>query len=388
MDVTIVGPVYDTSGYAYHTRTQAIWLRRLGVRVSLRAFPWGSARVSLDPETQAEIAAMLREPEGRGPVVYITVANAFKKDPGRPSIGYTMLETDRIPPFWVDLCNGMDEVWVPTEFNRHTFIDSGVDPAKVAVIPLGCKPDVFHPRVPPLRLLGRKGFAFLSNFEWIPRKGYDVLLRAYAEEFSGADDVCLILKTYNNSAYDPEGASIRNELIRLVEGTGNPNPPAVILISRVIPPERLPSLYTAADCYVLPTRGEGWNHPALEAAACGLPVIVTAWSSHPELFNEWNSYLIPIRGLEPVPAYGIPNDQVYAGSQWAVPSVEDTRRLMRHVYIHRMEARAKGHRARDEVARVHTWESSARKMFERLSRWGDGMAVEIVSQRPGAGGTA
>lgn len=369
MDVTIVGPLLDASGYAYHTRTHALWMRRLGARVSLRAHPWGSARVELDAATRAAIEEMLREPEGRGPVVHITIANAFRKDPGRPSIGYTMLESDRIPPFWVDLCNRMDEVWVPTEFNRGTFTASGVDPAKVQVVPLGCDPEIFHPGAAPLPFPDRRGYTFLANFEWIPRKGYDILLKAYFQEFRADEDVCLVLKTYSNSAYDPEGRAIREEILRLGRESGNPRLPAVRLVTQVLRPHQLPSLYAAADCYVLPTRGEGWNHPALEAAACGLPVIVTGWSSHPEIFGGENAYLIPVERLEPVPAYGVPNDEVYAGSRWAVPSLEATRRLMRHVFTHREEARARGRRARAAVARVWTWERSARRMFERLQGW-------------------
>jgi glycosyltransferase involved in cell wall biosynthesis len=36
------------------------------------------------------------------------------------------------------------------------------------------------------------------------------------------------------------------------------------------------SLYHSADCYVSPYLAEGFNLPALEAAACGLPIICTA----------------------------------------------------------------------------------------------------------------
>lgn len=372
VQVTIVGPLFDASGYAYHTRTIALWLERLGARVTLRPVPWGAARIRLDASTASLLDRMMRRPEGDGPVVYITVANAFQKEAGRPTIGWTMLESDRIPPLWVAQCNGMDEVWVPTRFNQETFARSGVDPGKIHLVPLGCDPDRFHPDVPPMSIPGRRGFAFLANFEWIPRKGYDILLRAYLEEFGADEDVCLILKTYDNSAYDPEGRAIRQEILRIVREVGRPDPAQVILLTRVFEAERLPSLYTAADCYVLPSRGEGWNHPAMEAAACGRPAIITGWSANSELFSDDTSYLIPVEGLEPVPAYGVPNDAVYGGSCWARPSLAGLRRLMRHAFAHRAEVRAKGQLARSRVARVLTWEQSARRAMERLARWAEG----------------
>ena len=41
-------------------------------------------------------------------------------------IGRTMFETDSLPQHLVQHCNAMDEVWVPSEFNRETFISAGV----------------------------------------------------------------------------------------------------------------------------------------------------------------------------------------------------------------------------------------------------------------------
>ena len=41
-------------------------------------------------------------------------------------VGRTMLETDRLSPERERRCNAMDEIWVPTEFHRQVFADSGV----------------------------------------------------------------------------------------------------------------------------------------------------------------------------------------------------------------------------------------------------------------------
>ena len=39
----------------------------------------------------------------------------------------------------------------------------------------------------------------------------------------------------------------------------------------------MPSLYKSADCFVLPSRGEGWGRPQVEAMAMGLPLIGTTF---------------------------------------------------------------------------------------------------------------
>ena len=44
--------------------------------------------------------------------------------------------------------------------------------------------------------------------------------------------------------------------------------------------DELVDLFRDADVMVLPTRGEGYNLPALEAMAAGLPLIVTGHGGH------------------------------------------------------------------------------------------------------------
>ena len=50
------------------------------------------------------------------------------------------------------------------------------------------------------------------------------------------------------------------------------------LFSQDLALKDLPKLYKAADAFVLPSRGEGWGRPHVEAMAMGLPVIATNWS--------------------------------------------------------------------------------------------------------------
>jgi glycosyltransferase involved in cell wall biosynthesis len=128
----------------------------------------------------------------------------------------------------------------------------------------------------------------------------------------------------------------------------------------------MPDLYRAADCFVLPTRGEGWNLPALEALACGVPVITTAWSAHLDWLNQENAFLIAVDGLESVPRFDIPNDLVYAGHRWARPSLEHLRSLMRWVFEHKYEAQAKARTARAMIESRLSWDASARLMYQRL----------------------
>lgn len=56
-----------------------------------------------------------------------------------------MFETDRIPEGWVNRCNRMDAIWVPTEFHRNIFKDNGVNESKLKVVPEAVDVEFFDP---------------------------------------------------------------------------------------------------------------------------------------------------------------------------------------------------------------------------------------------------
>ncbi len=50
-----------------------------------------------------------------------------------------------------------------------------------------------------------------------------------------------------------------------------------------LPPSAMANMYSAFDVLLNPSYGEGFGVPIIEAQACGTPVIVTDWTSMPEL---------------------------------------------------------------------------------------------------------
>jgi glycosyltransferase involved in cell wall biosynthesis len=103
----------------------------------------------------------------------------------------------------------------------------------------------------------------------------------------------------------------------------------------------LAALYKAADAFVLPSRGEGWGRPHVEAMSMALPVLATNWSGPVEFLDETVGYPIAIEGLEPADNGGV--------LKWARPSVSALRRLMRRVVEKPEEARALGLKARKRM---------------------------------------
>jgi glycosyltransferase involved in cell wall biosynthesis len=281
--------------------------------------------------------------------------DVFERNFGAYRIGFTMLETDGIPEEWVRQANLMDEVWVPSTFNVETFRRSGVT-RPLHVIPLGIDPDHFNPDITGYPLPNT--FTFLSIFEWGERKAPEVLLRAFSDEFSAGEPVLLICRALNrdgdvNIARDVEGLNLNPLGGRIV-----------FSINEVIPYHQAGALYRSADCFVLSSRGEGWGMPILEAMACGLPVIATDWSAQRDFMNHGNAYPVEVERIVPAEA----KCPYYKGFGWAQPSYEHLRAMMRYVYEHPDEARAKGMRAAAEAHAKWSWDQSAAKIIARLEQ--------------------
>jgi glycosyltransferase involved in cell wall biosynthesis len=339
-------------GYAIHSEEIARALLARGADLSFRPTPWPRPSHIADPALDA-IAK--RPPYPDAPQVSYEQADLFFHSHPATRVGFTMLEVDGIPKAWAASCNRMDEIWVPSRWGADRFRESGVT-RPIHVVPLGFDVQRFRPEAGAPRASRR--FTFLSVFEWGERKAPEVLLRAYAAAFAGRekDEVLLVVRANNHDGHVDVAAAI--------DALGLPldGPPVAMLYNNQIRSAQLGTIYRGADAFVLPTRGEGWGMPILEAMACGLPVIATDWSGPSEFLNERVGYPIAVRGLVPADA----KCPYYEGFRWADPDPDDLVAKLRHVFTHRDEARAKGAAAAAEAAAKWTWQHTAARIEERL----------------------
>ncbi len=349
--------VYGGTGYAEEAWPAALGVAERGVPVQLATFGEDRDTRELLPvgvREKLEHLQRVRLDLARSVYYQCATADMWNMEcAGRCRIGRTMFETDRIPEGWAERCQSMDEVWVPSQFNLETFAGAGVPEKKLRIVHAGVDANLFRPGVPPLQIPERRGFNFLSVFDWHPRKGFDVLFHAYLTEFKPDEDVALILKVYQVS--DPV-ADLQTKISYFVErevGIALEKCPPIILVNGFIPQEQMPALYAAADVFVLPTRGEGYGRPYMEAQCCELPVLATRWSGQLDFLDDENSYLIDIEGVIPAP-WDV-DMEYYAGHCWAQPSMEHLRQLMRHVFSHREDARQRAACGRRSVTERFAW---------------------------------
>jgi glycosyltransferase involved in cell wall biosynthesis len=208
-------------------------------------------------------------------------------------------------------------------------------------------------------------------FKWEPRKGWDVLLRAYSAAFQDNEPVSLYLLTHIWFPGGPETygdkhntTHIAEEIKKVLGVSTLAAMPHFCILCVDMAESDVARLYKSVDAFVLPTFGEGWGLGAIQAMSMGLPTITTAWGGQLEFLRPNNSFMIGIDGVEEIPA-----DSVYRwrlGKKWAIPSLNETRRLMRLVYDDRKLSARVGAAARQHVVKYFSEEAVAELVRRRL----------------------
>lgn len=127
----------------------------------------------------------------------------------------------------------------------------------------------------------RFGQYLLSLGTLEPRKNYLRLIEAHARLRAG----------------DPATPPLviaggRGWLFDQIEAAAAAAAPHVRLLGKV-PDADLPALLSGARLFAYPSRYEGFGLPALEALACGVPVVVSSTTSLPEVVGEAGVYCAP-----------------------------------------------------------------------------------------------
>ena len=285
------------------------------------------------------------------PIVARRMGSAFGR--GRRTIGVWAWETDHIPDRWMHAYPLVDEVWTYTRFVAESI--ARVSPVPVVPIPIPVPtPD---PSSGDAGFDLPDGFRFLFVFDFLStpaRKNPAGLVKAFTSAFAPGEGPQLIIKTLHGDLR-PKWL---DHLRWLAGGRDD-----IHLVDRSLSLPQRDALMGACDCYVSLHRAEGFGLTIAEAMALGKPTIATGYSGNLDFQTARNSFLV-----EYEPALVGPEGEHYpAEGVWADPDLEHAAQLMRRVLEHPGEARAKGERARRDIAEHLSPEAVGRVIRRRLA---------------------
>ena len=155
-------------------------------------------------------------------------------------------------------------------------------------------------------------------------------MTAYCRTFQPGGNVGLILKISRAN-----GRTLQSVFDQANEVLGTLNQSMsqradIVVVDDAYSTAEMATLYRSVDAFVLPSRGEGWGRPLMEAMASGLPTIGTNASGNIDFMSTENSVLIDVQ-LNDVPRGAVEEIPVYTGHRWYEPDIASLSEQMKAV---------------------------------------------------------
>ena len=337
----IIGPFSTRSGYGDHARDIFHSLYDLNgkiVNFDIKVIDtrWGDTpRNALDPSNVKDKRILDRIFGGKelkqqpDLLIDVRIPNEFQNF-GKFNIGITAgVETTAVSGQWLEGCNKMNLIIVPSEHSKTGFVSTRYDKSEsmpdgskrnlgelklekpIEVLFEGVDEDIYKPLTKDeidtdffdmINNIVPEKNAFLSIGQWVKggygedRKDLGRTVKVFYETFANhKNKPALILKT--------SGATFsildKEEILSKINSVKSQFPdniklPNVYLLHGDLSKTELNYLYNhpKVKCFVSFTHGEGFGRPLLEATMTGLPVVASNFSGHLDFLDEDYSILV------------------------------------------------------------------------------------------------
>ena len=349
--VLLRAPMLTMSGYGTHARQIGEWLMRLvnsgSIDLYCEALFWGNTtwitNVDRDPLVNALMTRCTKLPRQPDVSFQLQLPNEWNPALAKLNVGVTAaVETDKAVPEWAAACDKMDHVVVPSKHALNSLKNAGWQPKaeRVHIIPESFPDSLLAEKVDTSVIDPIPAFTFLvfgqmtgQDVARADRKNLHNTVRWLLEEFADDKEVGILLKTNQGRATVFDAYHTENIVRNVVKGVAantKKKLPEVHLVHGDLDDNAVAALYRHPNVKALisATRGEGFGLPLLEAAACDLPVIATAWSAHTEFLGLGRYVDLPCT-LQAIPKERV-DDRIFPrGSKWAEVSEGDFKRRVR-----------------------------------------------------------
>jgi glycosyltransferase involved in cell wall biosynthesis len=276
----------------------------------------------------------------------VQLPNEWNPFLAKQNIGITAaVETNTCNPEWVECCERMDKVIVPSEFTKEVLVNTGVKSDLVEVV---------HETYPTMfdnedfvrddyidsvldGIKTKRNFLVLGQITGMnifsDRKNLFNTIKAFVEAYKNDKDVGLIFKTNVGRNTKIDRTKTLSLVKNLLKELGKDVYPKVHVLHGNLSENQLKTLYThdKVSYLLTATRGEGFGLPILEAASQGLPVIATNWSGHLDFMKLGNFTRLPYKLIE-IHETRVDNKIFMKGTKWAEVSYGQLRLALKKAF--------------------------------------------------------
>lgn len=346
-----LGPCFNPTGISTAAREMVKALTKQGVKVQVND-PWHD---TWEFNKGLEFLNNPMNVKDVDATIFFDYPQYWREGRGK-IIGHFIHEGTMLWPGWAEALNKADKLFVASQSNKNMFKWNGVLKEN-RIINYGVNPEIYKP----IEKKPEGAFVFLSVNSWTgeigDRKGTDLLIKAFNEEFKEEENVKLLLKI-STFWRPPTNDHYLSNVMKITENT-NKN---IMVNDQYLPEEELVKHYQNSDCFVMPTRGEGFGLTAINSLACGLPLIITKDnnSGHMDFCKDRESVL-----WVDAPKVSQGDLRFYVkGNLLAEPDLDDLKKQMRYAFEHRKEMNEKALKDSKFIRENFSWENTAKKIIE------------------------
>lgn len=298
MKVLYVSP-FNQTGYGQAATRYVHSLHSVGVDVVCRPINLGG-----QPTNSAMVHELMQKPlDGVTHVVQHTLPSHYQSCGKVKQLGLFALETSELPKTWKRRLQLMDAAaCISVEQTDDVSKEMGWD-FPVYTLPHACAPEQYQRPVEPWPQLvpykERGYYVFYGVGEWVRRKNWASLLRAYYGLFDRSNKVVLVIKTGIPGMSPTDSFNKINSFCQDIYAGMKLGPvkarPEVLICTDYLSEQQLLSLHEAGDCYVSSSSGEAWGLPAMDAMGMGRPVIVPEIGGYRDYVTNKCGFLVPVR---------------------------------------------------------------------------------------------
>lgn len=379
-EIVLVGPVEDMSGAGEATRN--IYDAVMGLGLKIKIIPTeepGRAKINIPNEMQDRYAFGVNRDDVRPmTALHILGANSPVLSIREAGVQVSLSMTGGIKcPDNTQMklaSNGFKENWVPAKSMEAGWKSGGSAIANtIRYVPIGVDVERFNPNVKKLNIKqlqdAKNPVVFLLSEEWTKIKSQEMVVSTFLKEFKDCSDAYLVIKFTSDPAGQIKTAikqRIMNE--RMLTGS-NAN---VLLLPDYMEYELVPSLFKTASFFVSTSKLEAWPTSALQAMACGVPVIAPNSGGYAEVIDGTNGYPVKSTETQINDRNFTSQNPSYTGHSWYELSPQSLAVRMKQAYDEykngdgSYEAKAKASR---ETALKHNFNNLAGRMVVQLGKF-------------------